>query len=227
MTHPNSRCRHRRRSHRPPRYLEPLALRPAISVGLRTNRLVTGVAPVPGSDPTRTGPPETRVPTCGSTRSRVEGVCRSHSSRQRERALVVIGHLGVNVDDLEAAAAYYAGLMPLVGFEPFLSSDDEFAYRPKGGKPGTYLFFYRSNPASDPNERSGYSRHATGLQHLAFMVSTRAAVAAVHEWVTAGGGEVLHPPQDFPQYPPPYFATFWLDPFGFMLEAVCHHDRDG
>jgi len=40
------------------------------------------------------------------------------------------------------------------------------------------------------------------------------------------GGEVLHEPQEFPQYPPPYFATFWLDPFGIMLEAVCHHDRD-
>jgi hypothetical protein len=29
-----------------------------------------------------------------------------------------------------------------------------------------------------------------------------------------------------PQYPQPYFAMFWLDPWGFMLEAVCHHDRD-
>jgi hypothetical protein len=36
---------------------------------------------------------------------------------------------------------------------------------------------------------------------------------------------VLHAPQEFPEYAPPYFATFWLDPFGFMLEAVCHHDR--
>jgi hypothetical protein len=25
------------------------------------------------------------------------------------------------------------------------------------------------------------------------------------------------------RYPPPYYATFWLDPFGMMLEAVCHH----
>jgi hypothetical protein len=25
---------------------------------------------------------------------------------------------------------------------------------------------------------------------------------------------------------PNYFATLWLDPFGFMIEAVCHHDRD-
>jgi len=36
---------------------------------------------------------------------------------------------------------------------------------------------------------------------------------------------VVRAPQAFPQYPPPYYATFWLDPFGFMLEAVCHHDR--
>jgi hypothetical protein len=25
--------------------------------------------------------------------------------------------------------------------------------------------------------------------------------------------------------PPPYFAGFWLDAFGIMLEAVCHPDR--
>jgi hypothetical protein len=39
------------------------------------------------------------------------------------------------------------------------------------------------------------------------------------------GGRVLHEQQVFPRYPQPYFATFWLDPWGFMLEAVCHHDR--
>ena len=77
---------------------------------------------------------------------------------------------------------------------------------------------------------SAYSRHRTGLQHLAFMVRTHAAVTEVHGAVTElasrFGGRVLHEPQHFPQYPPPYFATFWLDPFGFMLEAVCHHDRE-
>lgn len=37
---------------------------------------------------------------------------------------------------------------------------------------------------------------------------------------------VIHPPRHFPQYPGHYYATFWLDPFGIKLEAVCHHDRD-
>ncbi len=136
----------------------------------------------------------------------------------------MLGHLGINVPDLAAARRYYAQVMPLLGFEKYLDAEDEFAYRPMAGKPGTYLFFY---PSTEPSE---YSRHRTGLQHLAFMVPTRSAVTAVHDAVTiiaeSFGGRVLHPPQVFAQYPQPYFATFWLDPCGVMLEAVCHHDRD-
>ena len=132
----------------------------------------------------------------------------------------MLGHLGINVADLAAAKIYYDALMPLVGFEPFLDDHDQFAFRPAGGKRGTYLFFY---PAGDPTP---YSREGAGLQHLAFMVRSRSAVHDVHRLVQQLGGEVVHEPQIFPQYPPPYFATFWLDPFGVMLEAVCHYDRD-
>lgn len=136
----------------------------------------------------------------------------------------MLGHLGINVEDLTAAKRYYDAVMPLLGFDEFFTAEDEFAYRPADGKPGTYLFFY---PSAEPSQ---YSRHQTGLQHLAFRVRTRSLVNDVHGLVTAlipqFGGEVLHRPQAFPQYPPPYFATFWLDPWGLMLEAVCHHDRD-
>jgi len=136
----------------------------------------------------------------------------------------VLGHVGINVPDLDAARRYYSAIMPLVGFEFYLDADDQFAYRPMAGKPGTYLFFYRSAG------RSRYSRHQAGLQHIAFMVRPCSAVNTVHtvvaELAARFGGRVLHAPQVFPQYPQPYFATFWLDPWGFMLEAVCHYDRD-
>ncbi len=137
----------------------------------------------------------------------------------------MLGHLGINVPDLRVAKSYYDAVMPLLGFDEFIAATDEFAYRPAGGKPGTYLFFYPS--AADAE----YSRHRTGLQHLAFMMRSRSQVNDVHALVTGAlipdfGGEVLHPPRVFAQYPQPYFATFWLDPFGLMLEAVCHHDRD-
>jgi catechol 2,3-dioxygenase-like lactoylglutathione lyase family enzyme len=135
----------------------------------------------------------------------------------------VLGHLGVNVPDLGAAKAYYGPLMQLLQYEPFPTAEDAVAFMPAGNKRGAYLFFYE---ATENGGDQGYSRVAPGLQHLAFVVPTRAAVHDVHTHVQRAGSTVLHPPQEWPQYPPPYFATFWLDPFGIMLEAVCHHDRD-
>ena len=131
-----------------------------------------------------------------------------------------LGHLGLGVPDLPGAKAYYDALMPLLGYEPFFATDSEFSYQPREGKPGTRVFFYPTLEAGD------YSRHRAGLQHLAFIVKTRAAVHAVHEWVVAQGGDVLHAPKEWPEYHPGYYATFWLDPHGFMLEAVCHRDDD-
>jgi catechol 2,3-dioxygenase-like lactoylglutathione lyase family enzyme len=111
----------------------------------------------------------------------------------------VLGHVGINVPDLAAARRYYSAIMPLVGFEMYLDANDQFAYRPAAGKPGTYLFFYPST------EHSPYSRHQTGLQHLAFMVRTRSTGHAVHsavaELAARFGGRVVHEPQVFPQYP--------------------------
>ncbi len=134
---------------------------------------------------------------------------------------VVLGHLGINVPDLALARHYYGGLLPLVGFELFVDDVDQFAFMPDRGKLGTFLFFY---PSASPVP---YSRHdTTGLQHLAFMVPSRGAVHEAHRWAQGSASTVLHEPREFPEYPPPYFATFWLDPFGLMLEAVCHHDRD-
>jgi catechol 2,3-dioxygenase-like lactoylglutathione lyase family enzyme len=132
----------------------------------------------------------------------------------------MLGHLGINVPDLPIAKRYYDALMPLVGFEPYFHTDGEFSYKPADNKPGTYLFFYL---ATEPGE---YSSQRDSLQHLAFMVRRRSLIHAVHDHVVSVGGTIIHPPQHFPQYPGHYYATFWYDPFGIKLEAVCHHDRD-
>lgn len=131
----------------------------------------------------------------------------------------MLGHLGINVPDLAAAKRYYDRLMPVFGFEEFFSRPDEFAYMPADGKRGTFIFFYPST-AEAP-----FSLHQTGLQHLAFMAETRADVAMAHDLAMELGSRSVHRPREWPQYPPPYFAAFWLDPFGMMLESVCHHDR--
>lgn len=129
-----------------------------------------------------------------------------------------IGHLGLNVYDLPAAKAYYDALMPRVGFEPFIADDRQFSYRPAGGKIGTTLFFYSA-------EQPGHNRRNEGLQHLAFMVKTRREVDDVFAWAMAQGGIAIREPQELPQYHEGYYAAFWEDPHGFLLEVVCHRDN--
>lgn len=122
-----------------------------------------------------------------------------------------IDHFGLGVPDVDEAKAYYDELMPLVGYQPCFGN----GYCPDDWK-GSQLFLYPSSEESD------YSRHRPGLQHVAFLVSSRAEVDRVHSWVVGRGDEVLHAPREFPEYGPTRYATYFLDPHGFKLEVLCH-----
>ena len=122
-----------------------------------------------------------------------------------------IDHVGLGVPDVDAARAYYDEFMPLVGYV----REWETGYRPSDWQ-GAQIFLYPTL------ESGGYSRHRMGLQHLSFHVPTRADVHRVHEWASSQGHEVVHAPALFPEYHERFYATFFLDMHGFMLEAVSY-----
>jgi len=126
-----------------------------------------------------------------------------------------IEHIGLGVPDVAAAKAYYDELMPLVGYKPCFDT----GYCPDDWQ-GTQIFLY---PTS---EAGRYSRHRIGLQHLAFLVPARADVHRVHDWVRSRGDRVTRAPALLPQFGEHCYATYFLDPHGFMLEAVCHSPPD-
>jgi catechol 2,3-dioxygenase-like lactoylglutathione lyase family enzyme len=126
-----------------------------------------------------------------------------------------IDHIGIGVPDLVEAQRYYDELMPILGLTQwFPTASDEFNYGPDGAA-GSQIFFYQ---ALEPDQ---HSSRGTGLQHLAFMVSTRAIVREAHDWATSKDAVIVHAPREFPEYGE-HFATYFLDPHGFMLEVVCH-----
>jgi catechol 2,3-dioxygenase-like lactoylglutathione lyase family enzyme len=132
-----------------------------------------------------------------------------------------IDHIGIGVPDLTAARRYYDELMPILGLKQWFPStpDGSFNFGPDGAR-GPQIFFYQAL------EPAGYSMHGTGLQHIAFMVETRAIVREAHAWAVAQGAEILDAPREFPEYGQ-HYATYWLDPHGFKLEAVCHAPESG
>ena len=133
------------------------------------------------------------------------------------RRTAFIDHVGVGVPDLIAAKEYYDALMPILGLKQWFktAADGSFIIGPDGAR-GSQLIFYQ---ALEPDT---YSRHRTGLQHISFMVQSREIVREAHEWARARGAEIVHEPRVFPEYSENFYATFWLDPHGFMLEAVSY-----
>jgi len=128
-----------------------------------------------------------------------------------------IDHVGIGVPDLEATKEYYDELMPILGLEEWFARDSggPLNYGPDGAR-GSQLFFYQAD------EPGTYSRSRPGLHHIGFLVASRAIVREAHAWAHKRGNVILDEPREFPQYGEQCYATYWLDPHGFKLEAVCH-----
>lgn len=60
--------------------------------------------------------------------------------------------------------------------------------------------------------------------HLALATNRRAVVDAFHAAALAAGATDNGPPGLRPQYHPGYYGAFVLDPDGYNLEVVCHHE---
>ena len=136
--------------------------------------------------------------------------------------LVGLGHVDLVCRDLDRSLAFYAAVFGPLGLEaPFLVDGER-------GEQIHYLRFPAIGAGSiglrQAQSDQEFELYAPGFHHLSLAVETAADVDAVHDAVTAAGGEVLHAPRLWPQYHPDYYATFFEDPDGFRLEVAASRD---
>ena len=124
----------------------------------------------------------------------------------------MIDHLGLQVADAEAAAAFYVRVFAACGISEAMRIDT-----PKGPVVGL------SGPDGmpqlwvSPMEDSGHRP-----VHLALQAPSREAVDAVFAAAKEAGTEILHEPRVWPEYHPGYYGVFFRDPDGNNVEAVHH-----
>jgi len=137
---------------------------------------------------------------------------RSESSCKPKR-VPMIDHLSVVVSDYAKSKAFYSQALAPTGHSRLI----ELPATQNGQK-----------------ESAGFC-HADGSDiwisqgdaikppiHIAFRVSTRAAVDAFYKAAIAAGGKDNGAPGLRPRYHPNYYGAFVLDPDGHNIEAVCH-----
>jgi catechol 2,3-dioxygenase-like lactoylglutathione lyase family enzyme len=124
----------------------------------------------------------------------------------------VIDHLGLQVADVEAAAAFYTTVFAPVGLREAMRYDTPggpvVGFAGPDGHPQLWL-----GPLAEGRDRP---------VHLALTAPSRAAVDEVFALVRRAGAEVLHEPRVWPEYHPGYYGVFFRDPDGNNVEAVHH-----
>jgi catechol 2,3-dioxygenase-like lactoylglutathione lyase family enzyme len=119
----------------------------------------------------------------------------------------MIDHVSANVDDLDAAKAFYAEALAPLGY----SVQMEFGGAAAGFGTGEGIpDFWIS------------VREERGATHVAFSAKDRAAVDAFHSAALAAGGSDNGAPGVRADLHENYYAAFVHDASGNNIEAVCH-----
>ena len=121
----------------------------------------------------------------------------------------MIDHLGIQVADVDRAAAFYDTVLATIGGKRILEpAPGVIGY-------GTQL----PNFWISTEEAHGDVRQEA---HIAFQAPSREAVDAFCDAATGLGYELLHAPREWPEYHPGYYGGFVRDPEGNNVEAVHH-----
>jgi len=137
--------------------------------------------------------------------------CGCPPTASGERAPGRVHHVIVNVTDFARSRAFYAKLLPALGYDGGVTQFPGGAgwYGPGGS------FWVKTATARG----EGFSKDRVGLCEIAFAAASREQVDALHRTLVAAGARILEPPREY-DYTPGYYAVFFADPDGMKLELV-------
>ena len=121
-------------------------------------------------------------------------------------------HVGIAVDDLETALAFYDAALAPLGIRRLMS------YGGQGASPSHVGY---GNDAK-PYFWLGWGEPVRGYVHLAFPAPDRHAVDAFYQAALKAGGRDNGAPGLRPHYHPGYYGAFVWAPDGCNVEAVHH-----
>jgi glyoxylase I family protein len=126
-----------------------------------------------------------------------------------------VHHVFLSVKDLPRSRAFYAALMPRLGYPGIWEVENApvLGFLGAGGS-----FWIKQADARYAGDT--FSKDRVGLSEVAFRAESRAQVDALAADLPSFGGKLLDSPREYPEYVPGYYAVFFADPDGIKLELV-------
>jgi glyoxylase I family protein len=126
-----------------------------------------------------------------------------------------VHHVFLNVSNLARSRAFYAALMPRLGYPAIWEYENASAVGWLGAGGSFWIKQADARHAGDT-----FSKDRVGLCEVAFRAERRDQVDALSRDLPNFGGRLLDAPREYPEYVPGYYAVFFADPDGIKLELV-------
>ncbi len=126
-----------------------------------------------------------------------------------------LGHVYIYVSDLDNSYKFYKDFLEYLGYKEIVKADWGFAFINNG----TSLWFEQT---SEKHLKDGYHRKRTGLNHLAFRVTSKENVDKFYkDFLKEKDIKTLYDtPKPFPEYEESYYAVYFEDPDRIKLEVA-------
>jgi catechol 2,3-dioxygenase-like lactoylglutathione lyase family enzyme len=121
-----------------------------------------------------------------------------------------IAHVFVTVSDLKRARAFYVELLPFLGMQPVVDTEESFYC--VGGRTA---FGIRQCAPEYRGEK--FVQQRIGLHHLCFRARQREDVDALHAKLIELKATIIRPPRE-DSWAPGYYSVLFEDPDGIRLE---------
>lgn len=126
-------------------------------------------------------------------------------------------HIQINCSDIKISSVFYKKFLGYLEYKIIHDGDSILGMTNRL----TDFWLVETDKKYQDNK---FHRKNTGLNHIAFMVSSQEDVEKfVKEYIKAEKIETLYKtPRLFPEYTPDYYAVFFEDPDRIKLE-ICYH----
>ena len=121
-----------------------------------------------------------------------------------------MAHVILTASNFEDSVRFYAKLLPFLGLQPVIQSDDTFYC--VGGR--TALGIMRGE---EKYRGEKFEQRRVGLHHLCFRVRTREDLDTAYQSLREFGAKIIHPPEEG-SWAPGYYSVLFEDPDGIRIE---------
>jgi len=124
-----------------------------------------------------------------------------------------VGHVGIEVSDLDKSKKFYTTLLRGLGLEVIMDTEEGLGFNNEN-----FSVWLGELPASRVKRKAPTGEEFVVADHLAIFVQDKKTVYDIAKEMKKNGFEALFPCEEHPQFEPGYFAVSFCDPDNYVIE---------